>query len=60
MRGIGEEPLIRDNPRPELTAEQVLFWPVRKYEVVYKIGSQIGIAAILHGSRDIKRILCEC
>jgi plasmid stabilization system protein ParE len=45
------------HPRPELTAEPVLFWPVGKYEIVYKTGSPIGVAAILHGSRDIKRIL---
>jgi toxin ParE1/3/4 len=45
------------HPRPELTAEQVLFWPVRKYEIVYTIGRPIGIVSIIHGSRDIKRVL---
>lgn len=41
--------------RAELTAESVLFWPVRgQYLVIYVRGTQpLRIVRILHGARDV-------
>ena len=44
--------------RTDLTLAQVLFLPVYSYLIVYRTqGNQIQIVAILHGNRDLKRLL---
>jgi plasmid stabilization system protein ParE len=44
--------------RPDLTACEVLFWPIRSYLIVYREHPPvIQIVAILHGSRDIPSIM---
>jgi plasmid stabilization system protein ParE len=46
--------------REDLTGQPVLFWPVRSYQVIYRPHSQpLQVVAILHGKRDIKRILSQ-
>jgi plasmid stabilization system protein ParE len=44
--------------RPDLTLEDLRFWPVRSYLVVYREKSvPLQIVAIFHGARDIPSIL---
>ncbi|MEZ5353764.1 MAG: type II toxin-antitoxin system RelE/ParE family toxin [Bryobacteraceae bacterium] len=35
----------------------VLFWPMREYLVVYRRGPRIENVAVLHGNRDVARII---
>jgi plasmid stabilization system protein ParE len=54
---------LADNPgmghaRPDLTAEDVRFWPVFKYLVIYRPSTHpLQIVRVLHGRRDVKTIL---
>ena len=44
--------------RNDLTARNVLFWPVSRYLVIYRIQpAQIEIIAVTQGSRDIPGLL---
>lgn len=43
--------------RPDLTARDVLFCRVYQYMIVYRRAARIEIVAVLHGKRDMKRIL---
>ena len=44
--------------RTDLTSEPVKFWPVFSFFVVYDPAIQpIGIARVLHGSRDLAALL---
>jgi plasmid stabilization system protein ParE len=46
--------------RQDLTNRPVLFWPVRSYLIIYRSGVQpLEIVAVLHGKRNLKRILRE-
>jgi plasmid stabilization system protein ParE len=46
--------------RQDLTIRPVLFWPVRSYLVIYRSGVlPLEIVAVLHGKRNLKRILRE-
>ncbi len=43
--------------RPDLTDEPVKFWAVFAYLIVYDPATQpIGIARVLHGSRDLETL----
>lgn len=54
---------LAENPgaghsRNDLTAEEVKFFPVYSYLVVYRPGTKpLQIVSVLHGRRDIKQIL---
>ena len=54
---------LADNPgighkRDDLTRQDVLFWGVYRYLVIYRRSSRpLLIVAVLHGSRDVKKIL---
>lgn len=54
---------LADNPgighaRSDLTGEAVRFWPVFKYLVIYRPGTQpLQIVRVLLGRRDVKHIL---
>jgi plasmid stabilization system protein ParE len=50
MPGLGHE-------RKALTSQNVLFWPVHSYLVVYKDSKPLRIVRLIHGRRDVKRIL---
>jgi plasmid stabilization system protein ParE len=46
--------------RKDLTAQPVLFWAVRSYQIIYRPPSQpLQVVAGLHGKRDIKRVLSQ-
>ena len=44
--------------RTDLTSEPVLFFPVYSYLIVYRPDKKpLQIVAVLHGARDVKRVL---
>ena len=44
--------------RRDVTRKPVLFWPMGCYEIIYDANTQpIIIVAVLHGSRDISKVL---
>lgn len=43
--------------RSDLTKRNVRFYTLYQYMVVYRVGRSLGIVAVLHGKRDLKRIL---
>jgi toxin ParE1/3/4 len=59
MRRLAEMP-GKGHRRMDLTRRPVLFWTVRSYQIIYAPGTQpLRIAAVLHGKRNIGRILRE-
>lgn len=57
MQRLAENPWI-GHVRPDLTDEDVRFWPVFKYLVVYRPETKpLEIVRVLHGRRDVERIL---
>jgi plasmid stabilization system protein ParE len=56
---IGETPGL-GHTREDLTDRPVRFWPVRRYVVIYRFDRRpIDIIAILHGARDLPRVLSD-
>jgi len=48
------------HPRRDLTEQEVLFWPVRSYLVVYRVPRNsvpLQIVTVLHAARDLSAIL---
>jgi plasmid stabilization system protein ParE len=43
--------------RPDLTSRDVLFFSVYQYMIVYRRAKVVGIVAVLHGKRNVKRLL---
>ncbi len=44
--------------RQDLTNRELLFWPVYSYLVIYQPNtSPVNIIAVLHGGRDLKKLL---
>ena len=43
--------------RTDLTTAPVLFFPVYQYMIVYRAKTPLEIVRVLHGKRDVKRIL---
>ena len=57
MQRLAENPGI-GHVRPDLTGEDVRFWPVFKYLVIYRQETKpLEIIRVLHGRRDVERIL---
>jgi toxin ParE1/3/4 len=57
FRELGNTPGM-GHRRQDLTKRPVLFWPVRSYLIIYRPGIQpLEIVAVLHGKRNLKRIL---
>ena len=50
MPGIGHK-------RQDLTERIVLFWPVHSYLVIYRDSKPLRIIRVIHGKRDVKRLL---
>ena len=51
MPGLG-------HTRFDLTAQPLLFWPVRRYLVIYRSRPDtIEIVRVLHGNRDVATLL---
>jgi len=58
-RNLAEMP-GKGHTREDLTSRRVLFWPVRSYQIIYHPASQpLEIVAVLHGKRNLRRILKE-
>jgi plasmid stabilization system protein ParE len=57
--------LLADNPgighlRPDLTPQDVRFWSVFKYLVIYPADTKpLEIVRVLHGKRNVRRLLEE-
>jgi plasmid stabilization system protein ParE len=47
----------RGHKRPDLTSRNVLFLSVYQYMIAYRATGKIEIVAVLHGKRDLKRLL---
>ncbi len=47
----------RGHKRPDLTSRDVPFLSVYQYLIVYRRAANAEIAAVLHGKRDVKRLL---
>lgn len=43
--------------RADLTPRDVLFWPVHSYLVIYSASKPLRIVRVVHGKRDVKRLL---
>ncbi len=57
FESIAQNPGI-GHKREDLTASSVLFWPVGKYLVIYRVvGNVVEIAAVVHGKRDVPAYL---
>jgi plasmid stabilization system protein ParE len=50
MPGMGHK-------RADLTPRDVLFWPVHSYLVIYCASKPLRIVRVIHGKRDVKRLL---
>lgn len=57
--------LLADNPgighlRPDLTPQDVRFWSVFRYLVIYRPDTKpLEIVRVLHGKRNVRRLLEE-
>src|SRR5450631_1144886 len=47
----------KGHKRPDLTSRDVLFFNVYQYMIVYRQAASVEIVAVLHGKRDVKRLL---
>lgn len=47
----------KGHKRPDLTSRDVLFFCVYQYMIVYRRAELVEIVAVLHGKRDVKRLL---
>jgi plasmid stabilization system protein ParE len=47
----------KGHKRPDLTSRDVLFFSVYQYMIVYRRAALVEIVAVLHGKRDVKRLL---
>jgi plasmid stabilization system protein ParE len=43
--------------RTDLASREVLFFSVYQYMIVYRRGELVEIVAVLHGKRDLRRLL---
>jgi plasmid stabilization system protein ParE len=56
FEGLADVP-GKGHKRPDLTKRDVLFYSVYQYMIVYRRAAAIEIVAVLHGKRDLKRLL---
>ena len=57
IRSLTEMP-GKGHAREDLTDQPVRFWPVHSYLIVYRPDKDpLEIVAVLHGARDIQRLL---
>lgn len=56
FEGLAEFP-GKGHRRPDLTSRDVLFFSVYQYMIVYRRAAMVEIVAVLHGKRDVKRLL---
>jgi len=53
---LAESPGI-GHKREDLTTGEVLFWPVHSYLIVYRDSNPLRIVRVVHGKRNVKRLL---
>jgi plasmid stabilization system protein ParE len=59
MQLLAENPMI-GHIRRDLAGDDVRFWPVFKYLIVYQPGTKpLQVVRVLHGRRDLKALLTE-
>ncbi len=58
FEGLAETP-GQGHRRSDLTRREVLFFSVYQYMIVYRQAATVEIVAVLHGKRNVKRILKE-
>ena len=56
FEGLADVP-GKGHRRPDLTRKDVLFFGVYQYLIVYRRASTVEIVAVVHGKRDVKRLL---
>jgi toxin ParE1/3/4 len=56
FEGLADVP-GKGHRRPDLTSRVVLFFSVYQYMIVYRRGKTVEIVAVLHGKRNLKRLL---
>ena len=56
FEGLADVP-GKGHKRPDLTSKDVLFVSVYQYMIVYRRKELVEIVAVLHGKRDVKRLL---
>jgi plasmid stabilization system protein ParE len=56
FEGLADVP-GKGHRRPDLTTRDVLFFSVYQYMIVYRRAVPVEIVAVLHGKRDVKRLL---
>ena len=59
MRKLAEMPEM-GHTRRDLASEPLRFWPVYSYLIIYRPEARpLQVVRVLHGSRDVRRILEE-
>jgi plasmid stabilization system protein ParE len=56
FEGLADVP-GKGHRRPDLTSRDVLFFSVYQYMIVHRRATVVEIVVVLHGKRDIKRLL---
>ena len=58
-RAFGQLPEMprMSHKRADLTTRDVLFWPVHSYLIIYKASNPLCIVRVIHGKRDVKKLL---
>jgi plasmid stabilization system protein ParE len=56
FEGLADVP-GKGHKRPDLTNRDVLFFSVYQYLIVYRRMEAVEIVAVLHGKRDVRRLL---
>jgi plasmid stabilization system protein ParE len=56
FEGLADAP-GKGHRRPDLTSLNVFFFSVYQYMIVYRQTKLVEIVAVLHGKRDVKRLL---
>jgi len=56
FEGLADVP-GKGHKRHDLTSRDVLFFSVYQYMIVYRRAELVEIVAVLHGKRDVKRLL---
>jgi plasmid stabilization system protein ParE len=54
--GLADAP-GKGHKRPDLTSRDVLFFSVYQYMIVYRRAATVEIVSVLHGKRNIKKLL---
>ena len=56
FRQLAQDPEI-GHRRQDLTSRDVLFWRVHSYLVIYRDSTPLRIVRIIHGRRDVSKLL---